>query len=156
MAIGESNASLSLHLLAMHHYERALALRRANLGTDHPDTLASMKSLVGNYGNSGRSRDAVILGEEVLTIYERKFGPDHPTTLNALAVLAHACRQAEMFDRAILLTKQVLDKRMAALGPNHDDTLSTVHLLARCFPALAQPERCSSARATARRAVNSP
>ena len=116
MAIGESNASLSLHLLAMHHYERALALRRANLGTDHPDTLSSMKRLIGNYGISGRSRDAVILAEEVLSIYERRFGPDHPQTLNALGGLADACRNAEIFDKAILLAKQVLDKRMATLA----------------------------------------
>jgi serine/threonine-protein kinase len=132
-AIGESYSSLALYLLARPHFERAVALRRANLGTDHPDTLESMERLIGNYAISGRPRDGVLLAEEVLIIKERRFGPDHPATLNALVGLANACRNAEIFDRAIQLTKQVLDKRMATLGPKAGATLDTMHLLARCY-----------------------
>jgi serine/threonine protein kinase len=80
MAIGQSYESLSLHLLAIPHFERAVALRRANLGSDHPATLASMERLIGNYGFSGRSRDAVILAEEVLSSTFALFGAfDEPS-----------------------------------------------------------------------------
>jgi serine/threonine protein kinase len=133
MAIGESYTSLALYLLARPHFERAVALRCANLGSDHPDTLASKKSLIENYCMSGRSRDAIIPTEEALSISERTFGPDHPNTFDASVRLANVYRAAEMFDRAIPLTKQVLDKRMATLGPNDVATLDTMHLLARCF-----------------------
>lgn len=60
MAIGQSLMSLGLYLLARTHYEKAVAVRRATLGTDHPETLASMERLIGNYDISDRSRDAVI------------------------------------------------------------------------------------------------
>jgi hypothetical protein len=48
--IADAYSSLpSLHQLAVSHLERALALRQAHLGPDHPDTLASMDSLAYAY-----------------------------------------------------------------------------------------------------------
>ena len=133
LAIGESYAKLNFHQVAVPHVEKAVALRRAILGTDHSDTLGSMERLAGTYGMAGRSRDAVILLEDVLDKYERLYGSDHPTTIDALSRLANACRQAGMWDRAIPLTKQVLEKRTATLGSTHVATVGAMTKLAVCY-----------------------
>ena len=133
LAIGESYAKLNFHQVAVPHVEKAVAFRRAILGTDHSDTLGSMERLAGTYGMAGRSRDAVILLEDVLDKYERLYGSDHPTTIDALSRLANACRQAGMWDRAIPLTKQVLEKRTATLGSTHVATVGAMTKLAVCY-----------------------
>jgi len=132
-AIGESYESLALHKLAWPHFEKAVALRRENLGADHPETLGTIEGLAGIYGMVGRSRDAITLLEAALTKYEHLFGSDHPTTLDALSRLSNACRQAGMWERAIMLAKQVLEKRTATLGSTHDATIGAMHLLASCY-----------------------
>jgi serine/threonine protein kinase len=133
LAMGEAYESLYLHTLAMPHLEKAVALRRASLGADHPDTLSSMVRLAQVAGVMGRSRDAVSLLEDVLNNYERLFGPDHATTLDTLSRLADACRQAGTWDRAILLAKQVLKKRTATLGPTHPATVGAMKRLVMCY-----------------------
>jgi serine/threonine protein kinase/tetratricopeptide (TPR) repeat protein len=133
LTIGEAYESLDLDQLAVPHLEKAVALRRAGLGTDHPETLDSLRTLAGAYGLVGRSRDAVTLLEDVLDKCQRLFGSDHPTTLDAMRRLAEACRQDGRWDRSILLAKQVVDKRTTELGSTHDATVGAMHLLARCY-----------------------
>jgi tetratricopeptide (TPR) repeat protein len=132
LAIGEAYSSLSLEKVAVPQFERVVALRRANLGTDHPDTLLSIERLAQIYGYTGRARDAVSLLEGVTDKCERLFGSDHPTSLEALSRLANAYRQAGIWERAIVLAKQVLERRMATLGPTHDATVLAMHVLAGC------------------------
>jgi serine/threonine protein kinase len=133
MAIGEAYCSLSEHKFAVSHFEKAVALRRVSLGTNHVDTLSSMRGLARIYGEVGRSRDAVLLLEEVLEEYERLFGKDHSTTLECLSGLADACRRAGMWGRAIMLAEQVFEKRKATLGPTHPSTVGAMHTLARIY-----------------------
>ncbi|MFO0808127.1 MAG: serine/threonine-protein kinase [Gemmataceae bacterium] len=133
LAIGEAYGSLGWHKLAVAHVERAAALRRESLGTDHPDTQISTHRLAEIYGWVGRSRDAVALLDEMLTQNERRFELDHPATIDCLYHLAEACRQVGTWDRAIPLAEQVLEKRRAVFGPTHPDTVGAMHLLARVF-----------------------
>ena len=51
MAIAEAYRSVSQQSLAVPHLERALTLRQAHLGPDHPDTLATMSVMALLYKN---------------------------------------------------------------------------------------------------------
>ena len=64
-------------------YEETLALRKAKLGPDHPDTLTSMSNLARRYLDAGQFDRALPLFEETLARRKAKLGPDHPDTLTA-------------------------------------------------------------------------
>src|SRR5262249_54020857 len=60
---------------------QTLALRKAKLGPDHPDTLSSMMGLAASYSALCRHTDALKLREQTLALRKAKLGPDHPDTL---------------------------------------------------------------------------
>jgi hypothetical protein len=110
--------------------EHTLALRKAKLGPDHPDTLSSMHSLANSYDALGRPAEALMLREHTLALRKAKLGPDHPDTLSSMHSLANSYtalgRQAE----ALQLREHTLALRKAMLGPDHPDTLSSMPGLA--------------------------
>jgi tetratricopeptide (TPR) repeat protein len=79
---------LNRHAEALILHEETLAIQKAKLGSDHPDTLISMNSLSLTYGNLGRHIDALKLHEEALAIQTAKFGPDHPDVLRSMNNIA--------------------------------------------------------------------
>ncbi|KAH8818953.1 hypothetical protein DL96DRAFT_1471249, partial [Flagelloscypha sp. PMI_526] len=58
--------------------EQVLKDSRRTLGSEHPDTLQSMRNLAVTYSALGRHVAALELQEEVLEISKRVFSPDHP------------------------------------------------------------------------------
>jgi serine/threonine protein kinase len=119
--------------LAVLHLERALKLRRDHLGSDHPDTLASIGRLAQAYQCEDRHREAIALLERRLESGKATLGPDHPDTLEFTQGLALAYRQAGQWDLSVPLLEQVLDKRRTICGPTHPDTLETMHWLAMTY-----------------------
>ena len=76
-------SALGRHAEALKLREETLALRKAKLGPDHPDTLTSMNNLANSYPALGRHAEALKLHEETLALRKAKLGPDHPDTLTA-------------------------------------------------------------------------
>ena len=68
--------------------EETLKLKKAKLGPDHPDTLASMNNLAAAYQAAGKLDLALPLNEETLKLRKAKLGPDHPDTLMSMNNLA--------------------------------------------------------------------
>ena len=97
--------------------------RKAKLGPDHPDTLASMHNLAWSYNGAGQHDRATKLFEETLALMKAKLGPDHPDTLICMYSLAISYAAAGQYDRAIKLHEETLALRKAKLGPDHPDTL---------------------------------
>jgi serine/threonine protein kinase len=116
--------------VAVPHLRRALELRQAHLGPDHPDTLASMDRLAGAYSSVGEHRKAIDLRQRRLEIGKATFGPDHPETLAFMSGLADAYLYGGQWDLSVPLYEQVLDKRRSICGPTHPATLGTMHYLA--------------------------
>ena len=56
-----SYAALGRHAEALKLREETLALRKAKLGPDHPDTLTSMNNLAVSYAALGRHAEALKL-----------------------------------------------------------------------------------------------
>jgi serine/threonine protein kinase/tetratricopeptide (TPR) repeat protein len=127
--------------LAIREHARALELRTANLGPDHPDTLNSQDTLGLAYKSSGQLDRAIPLLERTLAARMAKLGPDDLSTLNSQNNLASAYEAAGQLDRAIPLYERALAGRMAKLGPDHADTLSSLSNLAGAFLAIGRVDQ---------------
>ncbi len=136
--LASSYAALGRQAEALKLREETLAMRKAKLGPDHPDTLTSMNNLANSYDALGRQAEALKLREETLTLRKAKLGPDHPDTLtsmNNLAISYSALgRQAE----ALKLLEETLTLQKAKLGPDHPDTLWSMDNLANSYADLGR------------------
>ncbi len=111
-------------------FKRALAIREARLGPDHPDTATSLNNLANVLHGQGDLQGARILHQRALAIREARLGPDHPdtaTSLNNLALVLHA--QGDL-QGAHPLYQRALAIREARLGPDHPTTAYSLSNLA--------------------------
>ena len=131
--LGQSYGYLGEPAPAIRQLERALQLRRAILGPDHPDTLSSMDNLGAAYHATGRLAEALPLFEETLKLRRVRLGPDHPDTLAALSNLAVTYWQSGRRTDALPLLEQKLEQTRAQLGPDHPHTLTAMSNLASAY-----------------------
>ena len=78
MTLGESQLGLGYPEKAIHLLSKARTTFTAQLGPDHPDTLASMTNLAGGYQDAGKLDLALPLFEETLKRRKAKLGPEPP------------------------------------------------------------------------------
>jgi tetratricopeptide (TPR) repeat protein len=57
-------------------YQRALSIRKQQLGPEHPSTATSLSSLAVLYHNQGKYVQAEPLLKRALEIYEQQLGPE--------------------------------------------------------------------------------
>jgi tetratricopeptide (TPR) repeat protein len=131
--LGESYLNLGEPALAIHQFERAVALRRQDHGPDHPDTLESMNNLALVYQDFGRLSDALALFEETMKRSHAKLGPDHHHTLIAMNNLALLYRDVGRLDDALSLHEEELKWTRTRHGPDHPDTLLAMDNLANAY-----------------------
>jgi tetratricopeptide (TPR) repeat protein len=123
------------HADALKLRKEALALRQAQLGPDHPDTLNSVHNVAFSYAALGRHADALRLREETLARRQAHpdLGPDHPDTLRSMHSLALSYTALGRHGDAIQLHAETLALRKAKLPPNHTETLQSMHHLASAY-----------------------
>jgi tetratricopeptide (TPR) repeat protein/predicted Ser/Thr protein kinase len=113
------------------HWERALALREALYGEEHPLTVASLNNLGGVLYGQGELDDAAEALRRALELRERMLGPDHPdvagSAINLGLVLVAQGRTAE----AVRWSERALEIQRRRLGDDHP-------LLVNGHDALAQ------------------
>jgi tetratricopeptide (TPR) repeat protein len=126
---------------AVRQHERALALRQARLGADHPDALDSLLNLGEVCGRGGQLDRALPLLEEALRRRQATAGPDHLETSRCTLVLAWTYREAGQPDRALPLFEEAFLWRKAALGPTHLRTLVAMGELARTYVLAGKLDR---------------
>lgn len=119
-------------------FERALSLRRAVLGDDHPDTLDSAGNLAAGLHVLGQYDAARQLNEDALLRCRRVLGEDHPHTLHAAYGLATDLRALGHLEQARQLDEDTLTRRRHILGDDHLDTLRSATNLARDLHDLGQ------------------
>jgi len=133
--LGETLLSLGRPQEAIPLFVKAIATRKAKLGSDHPDTLSSMNGLAEGYHSAGRLDLAVPLYEETVKVRKAKLGADHPGTLTSMNDLAVGYGAAGKLDLALPLYEQTLKLRKAKLGADHPDTLESMNSLALGYQA---------------------
>ncbi len=118
---------------AIPYLHRALTLRQAILGSDHPHTLTTWNDLAYAHASAGRLGEAIELYDQTLADRLRVLGPDHPDTLTSRNGLAGAYETAGRLGEAIPLYDQTLADRLRVLGPDHPDTLASRNNLAGAY-----------------------
>jgi eukaryotic-like serine/threonine-protein kinase len=121
--------------LALPLLEQALKVRKAKLGTDHPDTLTSMNNLATCYQDVGKLELALPLLEETLKLSRAKQGADHPITLTIMNNLALGYQEAGKLDLALPLLEETLKLWKAKKGADHPSTLTSMNNLALGYRA---------------------
>jgi serine/threonine protein kinase/lipopolysaccharide biosynthesis regulator YciM len=140
-AVGQTYRGLGLVPETVEAREKTFALRRQDLGEDHPDTLTAMHNLAVAYERAGQLNRALPLYEQALKVRRAKLGDDHPHTLKSMDGLASAFRAAGQLDRAIPLHEQALEGRRSKLGGDHLDTLASMLNLALAYHYAGQLDR---------------
>ena len=79
---------------------------------------------------SGWTKDALPLMEEVLKLRKSKLGADHPDTLTSMGNLANRYSEAERREEALKLTEKVVALQKSKFGPDHPDTSMSMGNLA--------------------------
>jgi len=123
-------AALAAYVQARQLLERALAIREKALGSEHPDTAASLNNLANVLKTQGDLAGARSLFERALAINEKALGLEHPdaaTNLESLAILLQA--QGDLAG-ARPLHERALAIRENALGPDHSYTATSLNNLA--------------------------
>jgi tetratricopeptide (TPR) repeat protein len=122
-------------------FERALNLRRAQLGDDHPDTLESINNLALDLWGLGHYGQAQQLAEEVFTRRRRVQGDDHPDTLQSAHNLASHLQESGHYEQARQLHEDTFARHRRVLGDDHPGTLHSASGLAITLKALGQFEQ---------------
>jgi tetratricopeptide (TPR) repeat protein len=131
----------------------ALATRRARLGADHADTLATMSQLASALKDVGELNEAIVLYERVRDAQVRVLGAEHRDTLATGESLAVAYWKVGRSSEARILLEQVRDALSERYGPDDAQTIDALYnlsfvyeIVGRGAEAVALAERVRDAR----------
>ena len=106
-------------------YRRALEIREAQLGPDHPGVAQSLNNLAELLRDQAKDDEAEPLHRRALAIREAQLGPDHPDVANSLNSLASLLVAQAKDDEAEPLYRRALEICETQLGPDHPNTQTT-------------------------------
>jgi serine/threonine protein kinase len=138
--LGLSYWILTEHELAIKQFERALALRKSGLGSDHPDTLKTANNLAQALADSGKLDQALQLLQETLRLQRARLGPDHPQTLITHNNVAETSFLAGKHEEGLALHAETLRLKKAKLGPDDPSTLTSMNNLAQAYRRVGKTE----------------
>ena len=128
--LGSTYLRLGKHPAAEPHIESAYRIRRAQLGSKHPDTLSSTRSLgmlrvcQGSYAEAERHSVLALEG------MQEALGREHRDTLASMYGLGVVYWYQRRHAEAETLFAEVAELRSRTLGQDHPDTLSAFNGLA--------------------------
>jgi serine/threonine protein kinase/tetratricopeptide (TPR) repeat protein len=111
---------------ALPHAEAALALRRRELGEDHPDTIQSLSEYGRLLKSLGRLAEAESAYRDTLARRRRMLGADHPDTLSAMNNYAGVLQALGRESEAEPLFRQALERRRQVLGNDDPSTITSI------------------------------
>jgi serine/threonine-protein kinase len=107
-----------------------LALRRRQLGTDHPDVGRTLRDLASVLASRGDYVEAESLQREALRIHERAYGAEHVDIASDLEGLQSILRARGQIEPATAAARRVLEMRQKLLGLDHLETATAMNNLA--------------------------
>ncbi len=131
--IGSVYVDLSVYREAERQYERALAIRRRELGDRQAPTLATMSSLAAVYERSGKPKQAEPLYREVLELDRRILGEQNPDTLKTTNGLAATYLDEANYGKAEALLTRLVPMEQRVFGERNLQTLRAMGNLAAIY-----------------------
>jgi serine/threonine protein kinase len=116
----ETNAQWDTAIL---HLQKALDIRRRELGNHHPLTVQTMHRLGWALYGARRAHEAETTFVEALAESVRQFGEDYPRTISIKRMLAWTYMWLGDYDRAMQLGQETLTAARRVLGPNAEITV---------------------------------
>jgi len=137
-AIGETYLGLGLYPKAVTVFQRAMALSRNELNSDHERTLESMNNLAAAYESAGRLPEAMVLSEQTVKLSQDIYGSEHPKTLSSMNNLASVYHSVGRLSDALALFERTLELTKALFGEDHPSTLTSMNNLASAYESAAR------------------
>jgi hypothetical protein len=106
-------------------YQAILTDHARQLGSDHPDTLATLYELARVWRAQGRWAEAEQAFTSILAAREERLGSDHPDTLTTRHSLASVWHVQGRWAEAEQAFTSILAAREERLGSDHPDTIAT-------------------------------
>lgn len=100
-------------------YRQAWTIHAAELGEDHPTSLATLNNLADMAAERGRFGEAVALHRRILALILPIFGDDHPEVAVTLNNLATALRRAGQLAEAVETQRRALAIKTKVLDADH-------------------------------------
>lgn len=117
LGLGEAEA-------ALRHHEAALAIRRAELGESHPETIRAQSSVVGALIESGEFKRAGEIVPGLLAAARRRLGRADPVTLTTLKHEALVFDGLGEYEAAVESMQRAVAAHEQTLGSNDPATLT--------------------------------
>jgi tetratricopeptide (TPR) repeat protein len=99
-------------------FKESLAIKKAELGPEHPDTLHSMSGLAGSYFVLGHMEEALRIWEELIALEMTVLGGEHPDTIDTMQNAAMAYRELGRDADGEKLLQKAMKLRGSSI-PNH-------------------------------------
>ena len=115
---------------ALEQQQRAVALRRQELGPEHPETVGAMNDLAIVLDRMGKFAEEQKILEVVVAVKRRTLGPEDPLTLRSVNNLAVALALQGLLEDAVKLLEETLEIQRRVEGPESIFTLRTAYNLA--------------------------
>ena len=117
---------------------QTLAIRKEQLGENHPLTGDSLNNLASLYESQARYSEAEPLYLQALAISKEQFGESHPSTADSLNNLAGLYKSQARYPEVEPLLQQALAIRKEQFGDNHPDTARSLNNLASLYSSQAR------------------
>ena len=114
-------------------YKRALSIKKASFGEDHPNVATTLHNLGRLYCIHGRYSEAETFYKRALSIKKASFGEDHLNIATTLSSLAVVYTSQEKYSKAERLCRRALSIKETVLGKDHPETSTTLNNLALVY-----------------------
>lgn len=143
--LGETYLALGVWTASREQFEEAAAIRRAELGTDHRETLRSEIQVAVASIQGGRQADAESALAGLHNLCMRLFGEDDELTMSAGSNLAVVLQKQGRYDEAEPLVRRDVAWKREHFGEEDDRTLDARLSLANLHSRLGQSQEAEAA-----------
>ncbi len=138
---GEALARADRQAEALALHRRALALREAALGAQHPDVGASLTAAAGALGRLRRHAEALEAAERAVALLQAAPGASAGRLVNALTMQAALLRQLGRYPEALEAYGRAIGTAETRLGADSPLLVGPLRLLASLQRELGRPEQ---------------
>ena len=148
--VGQYQQARAAYTTARALLERALAIKEAVYGLEHPEVAVTLTNLGIVQAQLGEFAAARASQQRALAIKEAVYGPEHPEVALTLGNLGNVQQQLGEFEAARASLQRALAINEAVYGPEHPEVASTLTNLGSVQQDLGEFE---AARASQQRAL---